>query len=164
MALHERLVERLQPCLEPGEQVQQVFMVQTGPNPNWIFATTLVLFTVRYYYVAVTDRAIVVLEPRRKSAAPKPPVARLPRQLVMGPAKGRWAGPLYLTPDGKKAWVRRRFHKDINAADEQLQASGVQPIGHAGQPPQPGAVPPQDTQVPAPPPPPPQPTGEGTSF
>ena len=33
MALRDKLVERVQPFLEPGEQVQAVFLAQTGPNP-----------------------------------------------------------------------------------------------------------------------------------
>jgi hypothetical protein len=48
--------------------------------------------------------------------------------------KGLWAGPLYLTPDGKKAWVHRRFHKDVEAADMALHQAGTQPAYRAQQP------------------------------
>lgn len=165
MATRDRYRKQMEPCLEPGEQIEEVFFAQTGPNPRWLFLSTFVMFATRYYIVAVTDRAIIVTRPGQPKKNPsQPTVARLPRELVLGPTKGLWAGPLYLTPDGKKLWVHRRFHRDVNAADERLAASGRQPIGHAGQPPQPGAVPPSGAEVPTPPPPPPPPTGEGTSF
>jgi len=38
MALRDKLEERVQPLLEPAEQVQEVWWAQTGPNPNFVLA------------------------------------------------------------------------------------------------------------------------------
>ena len=56
MAIREKLRERVQPFLEPGEQVQAVFPAQTGPNPNFMFLTWLVIFWTKYVVVAATDK------------------------------------------------------------------------------------------------------------
>jgi hypothetical protein len=37
VALRDKLKERVQPLLEPDEEVQQVFLAQSGPNPNLMF-------------------------------------------------------------------------------------------------------------------------------
>jgi hypothetical protein len=135
MALREKLRDRMQPFLEPGEQVQQTFIVQAGPNPWWMMLTSWILFATKWYVVAVTDRAIVVARsPWYMSTKPREVTARVPRATVLGPVSGLWAGPLYLTPDGKKSWVHKRFHKDVEAADMALQASGAQPSYYAQRP------------------------------
>jgi hypothetical protein len=136
MALRDKLRDRMQPFLEPGEQVQQAFLAQTGPSPWWMFLTSFILFATKWYVVAVTDRSIVIARsPWWMSTKPKELVARLPRAVQLGPVNGLWAGPFYLTPDGKKAWVHKRFHKDIEAADMALRSAGTQPAHHAQQQP-----------------------------
>jgi hypothetical protein len=136
MALRGKLSDRMQPFLEPGEQVQQAFLVQTGPSPWWMMLTTFIVFATKWYVVAVTDRAIVIARsPWWVSTKPKELTARLPRATQLGPVSGLWAGPLYLTPDGKKAWVHKRFHKDVEAADMALQSTGAQPTHYAQQAP-----------------------------
>ncbi|HEY8524709.1 MAG TPA: hypothetical protein VIL48_07095 [Acidimicrobiales bacterium] len=136
MALRDKLRDRMQPFLEPGEQVQHAFIVQTGPSPYWMLLTSLVMFTTKWYVVAVTDRAIVVARaPWWMASKPKQVVARLPRNTQLGPVSGLWAGPLYLTPDGKKSWVHKRFHKDVEAADAALHASGTPAAYNAQQQP-----------------------------
>ncbi|WP_446666448.1 hypothetical protein [Flexivirga sp. B27] len=135
MALRDKLAGRMQPLLQDGEQVHHVFMVQSGPSPYWMFLTTFVVFMNRYHVVAVTDRGIVVARaPWWMNSKPKKAVARLPRDIVLGPVSGLWGGPLYLSPDGKKSWVHKRFHKDVEAADAQLQSSGRAAVGTAQQP------------------------------
>jgi hypothetical protein len=132
MALRDKLRDRMQPFLEPGEQVQQAFLAQTGPSPWWMFLTNFILFATKWHVVAVTDRAIVVTRsPWWTATKPKQLVARLPRTTRLGPVKGLWAGPVYLTPDGKKAWIHKRFHKDVDAADNALQITGAQPTHYA---------------------------------
>jgi hypothetical protein len=115
MALRDKLTSRVQPMLEPGEQVQQVFMAQGGANPFFALVSIwVVIFTGKYRIVAVTDRAIVVF--KGKSISPSFPAELLGRgpRHIMGPAKGFWSkcnvGP-------EKLWVHKRFHKDVNAAD-----------------------------------------------
>lgn len=135
MALRDKLASRMQPLLQDGEQVQQVFMLQSGPSPYWMMLTNIVVFMNRYRVVAVTDRGIVVASsPWYFSTKPKRALARLPRDIRLGPVTGLWGGPLYVTPDGKKSWVHKRFQKDIAAADQALQASGRPVLGTAREP------------------------------
>lgn len=135
MALRDKLAARMQPLLAPGEQVQQVFLVQSGPSPYWMFLTSFIVFATSYHVVAVTDRSIVVgRSPWYFSTKPKRVVARFPRELSFGRVSGLWGGPLYLTPNGKKSWVHKRFHKDVAGADAALAQRGVAPVGTAAQP------------------------------
>ena len=130
MALRDKLAERTQPYLEPGEQVRHVFMGQTGPSP-WFAALSwlIILFAGQYFIFAVTDRAILVMNAGKfVTSKPKGLEARLPRATQLGPVSGLWGETHAL---GKRVWVHKRFHKDIAAADAEL-----------GQPGTPGAVPP----------------------
>jgi hypothetical protein len=115
VALREKLTERVQPHLEPGEQVQNIFMGQTGLNPY--VAANLgalgVLLGVKWRIIAVTDRAVLVFDSNFGSQ-PKRLAARLPRTTKIGPVKGVWARTQL---NGEKLYVHRRFHKDVNAAD-----------------------------------------------
>lgn len=117
MAIRDKLVERSQPHLEPGEQIQQVFLAQTGPNPMLGALTYLIAFWVKYYVVVVTDRGIVflrsgVLTPSK----PKSLYKRVARQTTLGPLSGLWGK---MMVDGERFWVHKRFHKDVAAADGQ---------------------------------------------
>jgi hypothetical protein len=119
MALRDKLVERTQPYLEPGEQVRQVFMGQTGPSP-WFAALSwlIILIAGEYYVFAVTDRAIIVMKAGKfVPSKPKGLEARLPRATRLGPVSGLWGQTNAL---GKRVWVHKRFHKDIDAADAEL--------------------------------------------
>ena len=60
MNIRNKLRQQIEPRLEPGETLQQVFTAQTGPSPYWLFLTYLVFFRIRYWAFAVTDRRIVV--------------------------------------------------------------------------------------------------------
>jgi hypothetical protein len=134
MALRDKLAERMKPMLEPGEEVRHAFLCQSGPSPYWMFLSTLILFATRYYIVAVTDRRIVIARtPWWMTTKPREVVSRLPRAIQLGPVAGLWGGPLYLTPDGKKTWVNKRFQKDVTAADAELASSGTAPVATATQ-------------------------------
>lgn len=115
MALRDKLAERAAPFLEPGEQVQAVFVAQSGASPYWSFVSTwIVLLSRGYVVVAATDRAILVLRSGFfTSTKPKSLLARLPRQPMDDPS-GLW-GKLNL--GGTRYWVHRRFHKDIKSAN-----------------------------------------------
>jgi len=85
MALRDKLKERAQPMLEPGEEVQAIFLAQTGPNPNLLFITSLISFISKYKLVAATDRAIVVMSAGLwKRTFPKQVEQRLPRETQLG--------------------------------------------------------------------------------
>ena len=115
MALRDKLRDRVQPFLEPGEQVQAVFMAQTGPNPYLGLLTTLVFFWTKHHVFAVTDRRILVLSAGAFSPSkPKAVLTSLPRTTVLGPLSGLW-GTMEL--DGTKYFVNKRFHKDVEEAD-----------------------------------------------
>jgi hypothetical protein len=120
MALRDKLRERVQPFLEPGEEVQAVFPAQTGPTP-WLagaFGALIYVFFAKYRIVVVTDRSIVLLRSGAfTGASPKELVARLPRDQQLGPVKGMW-GKIQL--DGTRHWVHKRFHGDIAQADAAL--------------------------------------------
>ena len=119
MALRDKLAERAQPYLEPGEQIRHVFMGQTGPSPYWAFLTYWVmLFSGQYFVFAVTDRAILVLNAAKwMPSKVKGIEARLPRATQIGPVSGMWGASEGL---GKKVWIHKRFHKDVLAADHEL--------------------------------------------
>lgn len=147
MALRDKLVERAQPYLEPGEQVRHVFMGQTGPSPYITLALVLVLvFSSNVlsglglaavglgvlalvglvaivasgdaHVFAVTDRAIVVLSaPMWRPSKVTGIEARLPRSTRIGPVSGLWGSTDAL---GKKLWIHKRFHADVLAADTEL--------------------------------------------
>lgn len=117
MALRDKLRERVQPHLEPGEQIQAVFMAQTGPTP-WLagaIGAVIYMFIAKYKVVAVTDRAIVMLKAGAFSPSkPKEVLARLPRTRIGKPEAKVW-GKIEL--GGERHWVHRRFFGDIEAAD-----------------------------------------------
>jgi hypothetical protein len=119
MALREKLTERAQPFLEPGEQVQQVFLGQTGPSPMFVLVSYLIMLWSKFYVVVVTDRGILLL--RSGALVPSKPkelAARLPRDVRIGPMSGLWGKTESLGPN--KMWVHKRFHKDVAAADAQI--------------------------------------------
>lgn len=119
MALRDKLKERVQPLLEPGEQIEQVFLAQSGPNPNLTFVTYLVMFMNKYFVVAVTDRAVVLCNAGMMTPSkPKAIAERLPRQTRIGPVAGTLWSRTNLP--GGKTWVHRRFYHDVEAADSAL--------------------------------------------
>lgn len=122
MALRDKLTERAQPYLEPGEVVRHVFLGQTGPNPAFALITYLIMFYSKYWIVVVTDRAILVLQAGKLgSSKPKALSQRLPRSTQIGPLSGLWSDTMAF---GQKMWIHRRYHKDVAAADAEL-ADGI---------------------------------------
>ncbi|MEA2481843.1 MAG: hypothetical protein QOJ07_3765, partial [Thermoleophilaceae bacterium] len=121
MAIREKLHTNAQPFLEPGEQVQAIFPVQSGPSPYLQFLTWLVLFLVRLHVVAVTDRRILVVRSSIwKSTSMKQVEAVLPRETRLGPLSGLWAK---LQLGDNRYWCHKRFQRDAHVADELLGAA-----------------------------------------
>lgn len=110
MGLREILAERSQPLLEPGEQIEVVFLAQTASQ--WtMFVPVMFFLKNRNRIVAVTDRAVVVIASSRLlSSKPVGVKARLPRSTPLGTPKGIWAR---LELDGERMYVHKRFHKDM---------------------------------------------------
>jgi len=123
MALRDKLAARVQPYLEPGEQVRHVFMGQTGPSPWFALLTYwIMLISGKYFIFAVTDRAILVVRASKwMPSKPKALEARLPRATMIGPVKGLWGESHAL---GQRVWIHKRFHNDVLAADQELAGGG----------------------------------------
>jgi hypothetical protein len=126
MALRDKLAQRAVPFLEPGEQIQAIFVAQSGASPYWSFLSTwIVLLTRGYVTVVATDRAIIVLRNGWLSGTrPQSLLARLPRQPMDDPS-GLWST-LHL--GGTRYWLHRRFHKDVRAANAAIL--GGAPTGY----------------------------------
>lgn len=109
--------------------IEEIFLAQTGPNPYFILLTYLTMFWNKYFIVVVTDRGIVLLKATIwKPTFPKgatPVVARLPRGTRVGPLSGLWGSTTALGE--KKAWIHKRFHKDVAEADGALGADASWP-------------------------------------
>jgi len=119
MALRDKLAQRAAPYLEPGEQIQAVFLAQSGPSPYWILLTAfIVIFSAGYRTVVVTDRAIVLLRNGRLVGTRAKAVhLRGPRNVWLGTPTGLW-GQIRLDT---RYWVHKRFHKDVAYANQMLQ-------------------------------------------
>jgi hypothetical protein len=124
MALRDKLRDRAQPFLEPGEQIQAVVPCQTGPSP-WMSALSwlIVLFGAKFWIVVATDRNLVVLKSSAMSMKPTKLDRRLPRGTRFGPLSGLWGKSEVL---GQKTYVHKRFHNDAAQADAM---AGAAPVG-----------------------------------
>jgi len=118
MKIRDKMIERVTPFLEPGEQVEQVFAAQT--KSPYLASITYWLLVVGnpYRVVAVTDRRIVVCSLRRFSGtAVTGIVSEAPLGTRIGPATGIWYKTAAL---GDRLYIHKRFHKDVAAADARL--------------------------------------------
>jgi hypothetical protein len=121
MVTPEKLAKRVQLYLQPGEEVRQAFLGQRGPSPYaWVVMWLLAAF-VPLRIVVVTDRAILLLRasklPYARPKALRALLARLPRQMQLGPVRGAWSR-VRVGPE--ELWVSRPFHRQVTAADEAL--------------------------------------------
>lgn len=117
MALRDKLRERAQRLLEPGEEVQEIFLAQAGPDPNFAVLAPIITFFSSFRVIAATDRAVVVMSAGTwKSASPIEVLQRLARETEIGPLSGTvWSATRL--PGEKTTYVHRRFYKDVEAAD-----------------------------------------------
>jgi hypothetical protein len=124
MALRDKLAERASKFLEPGERVHAVFLAQSGPSPYWsLLSYWITIIGAKYGMIAVTDRSVVVLRNGRfKSTFPNRVIVRAPLSALQGEPGGLW-GEVYV--GDTRYWVHRRFHKDVAAAYQFIQAAGV---------------------------------------
>ncbi|HEV2890106.1 MAG TPA: hypothetical protein VGX28_06985 [Frankiaceae bacterium] len=129
MALRDKLTERVQPYLEPGEQVRWVFPAVGGPSP-WLMAlagSLLYLILTKPKIVVITDRRILVLKGNKATQSKPKGVELSGPHVALGPLKGMWA-PIQL---GNKLYVHRRFHKDVNEYDEAFRRGQLGGTGAA---------------------------------
>lgn len=121
MAIRDKIRDKAQPQLQPGEQVQAVFAAQT--TSQWLILLGYIIFFIANSYrcVVVTDRRIVVFDSGKLSqASPKTIVAEAPRSTRLGPPSGLWHT---VSIGGEDLKVHKRFHKDIEQADAQAGAA-----------------------------------------
>jgi hypothetical protein len=73
--IKQQFAEALPAVLEPGEQVQAGAYLVSGPSPMWVAGLLglvgMLLFNVRYYYLAVTDRRVIFYAASFWSSRPK---------------------------------------------------------------------------------------------
>ena len=73
--IKQQFAEALPSVLGPGEQVQAGAFLVSGPSPMWVAGLLgvigLLLFKVRYYYLAVTDRRVIFYAASFWSSRPK---------------------------------------------------------------------------------------------
>ena len=71
----KQFMEALPSVLEPGEQVQASAYTISGPNPFWsqglLGLVGMLLFGVRYYFLAVTDRRAILMKASLWTSRPK---------------------------------------------------------------------------------------------
>lgn len=127
MRLRDKFRAKIEPQLEPGETLEQVFLAQTGPKPYWLLLGLVsivgfaIIFWFKYSVFAVTDRRILVFRSDLFWHV-KDVAATFPRETKLGPLSGIWAR---MEVGGTRYWVNKRFHVDVRAADTALPASAV---------------------------------------
>jgi hypothetical protein len=115
VAIRERITEKVQPLLEPGEQVQAVIPAQT--KSGWLGALGFLwlMFVNRFRPIVATDRRIIVTDSGKAAMGnPKSIVASYPRSTQLGEPKGLW---WKCTALGAPLYIHKRFHKDVELAD-----------------------------------------------
>jgi hypothetical protein len=136
----ERLIEKAQPLLEPGEVVAHVIRAQQGPNRFLgmgialfigfgiaylvaipllalpIFLVALIRLYARRVILA-TDEALVVVAGGRIRYTPTKVLDRLDLETPIGPLKGLW---LATTLNGRRMYVVPRCVREVTAADADL--------------------------------------------
>jgi hypothetical protein len=121
MALRDKLGERVRPFLEPGEQIQSVFIAQTGSNPYLVFLRWLTVFWTKYVVIVVTNKRIAVVRARWPMLTkPRRLVASYPRASRLGGASGAIWGTFVL--GGTKYWVHMHYYDDVRAAHDAFSA------------------------------------------
>lgn len=117
MALRDKLHARIQPMLEPGETIQNVWMMQSGMSPYFMGGLGAILFIIlnKYYVVAATDQNVVLLKANKLiPSKPKALLERLPRSTRFDISGRLWGK---ANVGGTNYYVNRRFFKDVEAAN-----------------------------------------------
>ena len=97
--------------LEPGEQIESVFLAQTA-SPYWALVSYWILIIKGgYRIVAVTDRGVVTFKSGAWTPAkPKKLLQRSPRAPI-GPLDGKLWGKAVI--GGEQMWIAKRFFGDV---------------------------------------------------
>jgi hypothetical protein len=117
MALRDKLRERVQPMLEPGEQIKHVWMMQSGISPYLLggIGGLIALMVNQYYVVAATDKNIVLFRANKLiPSKPKSVSTRMPLGTQFKPNGKIW-GKSELAD--AKYYIHRRFFDDVARSD-----------------------------------------------
>jgi len=119
VALRDKLRQRVQPLLEPGEEIQEIFLARSPPGRKAFVAGAAATLASSFWIVAATDRSIVVcsVKSRMNLGIPKEIVARFPRNTRLGPITRRDFAELNVSIEARPVLVRRPFFKDVERAD-----------------------------------------------
>ena len=160
--IKKQFTEALPAVLEPGEQVLGGAYGVSGPNPLWaqgLFGLIgFLIFGMRYYYVALTDRRVIFMKSSFWSARPAGLAWSDPRDTVtisdLKTDAKLWNWGKFSSPT--KQNLRMNFHafwrEETKAMGDLLADRIVGPrlgAGAAGEPPPP--PPPDATTTPPPP-------------
>jgi hypothetical protein len=113
--IRDKVRENSQKFLDPGEQIQDVFVAQTLSGWWAALSWLIMLFMSPYRAVVATDKRILVLKSGKFQAGnPKEVLRTLPRSTRIGQPSGLW---WKFDTLGEKLFVHKRFHKDIEQID-----------------------------------------------
>lgn len=124
MALREKVTERVQPLLQPGDQVRHVFLTQTGMSPYSPLGGLIGTLIRKYWIVVVTDTQFVVCKASLFGTTKPKGVAYGEPRRVLAPEGKLW-GKAVLGNDTH--YIHRRFFKDIAAQDAELNQGSPTP-------------------------------------
>jgi hypothetical protein len=163
--IEQQFVEALPSVLEPGEQVLGGAYGVSGPNPLWaqglLGLAGFLIFGMRYYYVALTDRRPIFLNASFWTSRPKGFAWADPRDSItisdLQTDNKLWNWGKISSPT--KENLRMNFHAfwrpELKAMGDLLADRIIGPrlgTGAAGDPvPEAGQAPPAPTPPPAPP-------------
>jgi len=124
MALRDKLTERTQALLPPGQTIRHIFMTQTGMSPYSPLGGAIGALLRKYWVVAVTDDQFVISKASVwMPSKPKGVTTSLPRT-VLGPEGKIWGK---ITLGGNTHYVHRRFFGDVRAQDAELTGQAPSP-------------------------------------
>jgi hypothetical protein len=117
MSLPDKIRQRSQPLLEPGEQIQVVAGAHTV-RPLLCAIGWLLWVKNDYTAIVATDRRIVTIVFGRWTWGTPTKINEIyPRSTRLGPVSGFWHEVVTLDPH-RPLWVYKRFHPAIEAADQ----------------------------------------------
>lgn len=150
--IRQQFTDALSPVLDSGERVVAAGYTVSGPSPWLTGALGIVLMLalgMRYYYVAVTDRRVLLMKASLLTQKPKGlalafPVAAV-KVAAVNPA-GVWSNLRLQPPSGKQ--MRLNFHRIWREEMGQV-AKAIESAGRSGggEPSAPPTVPPPPQQT-----------------
>lgn len=118
MALRDKLTERVQGVLKPGDTVRHVFMTQSGMSPYSPLGGAIGALIRKYWVVGVTDTEFVVCVASKMVPSKLKSVAYSLPRVVIEPEGKLWAKTDVLGPE--TMYINRRFFKDLNEQNAEL--------------------------------------------